>query len=81
MIDGLKTYTGREVFQILLKTIEARSVVDDWAERNIQSDLRLRRAKTRGCVVVETMDVMFAHHVLRWHPDAKVNIKMDNETL
>lgn len=36
-----------KLYQILLKEQEAEAVVDDWVERNIQSDLRLRRAKTK----------------------------------
>lgn len=48
-----------KLYQILLKEQEAEAVVDDWVERNIQSDLRLRRAKTKGHVVIETRDVMF----------------------
>ena len=46
-----------KLYQILLKEQEAEAVVDDWVERNIQSDLRLRRAKTKGHVVIETRDV------------------------
>ena len=37
-----------KLYQILLKEQEAEAVVDDWVERNIQSDLRLRRTKTKG---------------------------------
>lgn len=51
-------YTGNEVFQLLLKNEEVLSVLDDWLDRNIQSDLRVRRAKTKGCVVVETRDTV-----------------------
>ena len=54
-----------KLYQILLKEQEAEAVVDDWVERNIQSDLRLRRAKTKGHVVIETRDVMFARNI---HP-------------
>ena len=39
---------GNKLFQLLLKGSEAAGVVDEWVERNIESDLRLRRAKTRG---------------------------------
>ena len=52
-----------KLYQILLKGQEAEAVVDDWVERNIQSDLRLRRAKTKGHVVIETRDVMFARNI------------------
>lgn len=47
-------------YQLLLKGSEAADVVEDWAERNIESDLRIRRAKTPGCAVIETSDVLFA---------------------
>ena len=57
-----------KLYQILLKGQEEEAVVDDWVERNIQSDLRLRRAKTKGHVVIETRDVMFARNIQVWHP-------------
>lgn len=68
-------YTGTETFQILLKGREAASVVEDWTERNIQTDIRLRRAKTKGCVVVETKDVIFARNIIVWYPGCQVVIK------
>lgn len=41
-----------KLYQILLKEQEAEAVVDDWVERNIQSDLRLRRSdRNQGCDV------------------------------
>ena len=64
-----------KLYQLLLRKEEAVAVVDDWAERNIRSDLRLRRAKTPGHVVVETRDVMFARNIQLWHPGCKVHIK------
>ena len=64
-----------KLFQILLKGHEAAAVVDDWVERNIASDLRLRRAKTPGHIVVETRDLMYARNIQIWHPSCKVNIK------
>lgn len=69
-----KQYTGRETFQLLLHRDSACAVVDDWVARNIQSDLRIRRAKTRGHVVIETRDVLFARNIQMYHPDCKVNI-------
>lgn len=68
-------YTGTETFQILLQGREAVGVMEDWLERNIQTDIRLRRAKTKGCVVVETKDVIFARNIIVWHPGCKVVIK------
>lgn len=64
-----------KLYQILLTDQEARAVADDWLGRFIQSDLRLRRAKTRGHIVIETRDVMFARSIQVWHPSCKVNIK------
>ena len=42
-----------KLFQILLKGSEASAIVDDWVERNIECDLRFRKAKTKGHVVIE----------------------------
>ena len=64
-----------KLYQLLLPKDEAAEVARDWAERNIESDLRLRKAKTRGHIVLETRDVMFARNIQVWHPSCKVNIK------
>lgn len=64
-----------KLYQLLLPKDEAAEVARDWAERNIESDLRLRKAKTRGHIVIETRDVMFARNIQVWHPSCKVNIK------
>lgn len=49
--------------------------MEEWLERNIQADIRFRRAKTKGCIVIETKDVLFASRITQWHPGCKVNIK------
>ena len=72
---AFESYTGTGVFQILLDGSSSRAVLDDWLERNIQSDLKVRRAKTPGHVVIETGDVLFARNVPIWNPSCKVNIK------
>ena len=64
-----------KLFQILLKGSEASAIVDDWVERNIECDLRFRKAKTKGHVVIETRDVLFARNIQNWHPSCQVNIK------
>lgn len=64
-----------KLYQLLLPKDEAAEVARDWAERNIESDLRLRKAKTRGHIVIETRDAMFARNIQVWHPSCKVNIK------
>ena len=67
-----------KLYQLLLPKDEVVEVARDWAERNIESDLRLRKAKTRGHIVIETRDVMFARNIQVWHPSCKVNIKNIN---
>lgn len=63
-----------KLYQLLLAKDEA-AVVEDWAERGVESDLRLRKAKTKGHIVIETRDVIFASRIRQWHPSCKVNIK------
>lgn len=63
------------MYQLLLTRSEAVAVAEDWAERDMESDLRLRKAKTKVHVVIETRDVMFARNIQVWHPSCKVNIK------
>ena len=64
-----------KLYQLLLTRSEAVEVVEDWTERDMESDLRLRKAKTKGHVVIETKDVIFARNIQIWHPSCKVNIK------
>lgn len=64
-----------KLYQLLLPKDEAAEVARDWAERNIESDLRLRKAKTKWHIVIETRDVIFASRIREWHPSCKVNIK------
>lgn len=71
----MDTYTGNEIFLILIKKSEARDIVEDWAERNMDCDLRLRKAKTRGYVVIELKDVVYANNIRIWHPGCQIKIK------
>lgn len=64
-----------KLYQILLPGREALGVMEDWLECNIETDIRLRRAKTKGHVVIETRDVMFARNIQVWHPSCQINIK------
>lgn len=75
MTPATPTYTGAELYQILLPGHEAAEVMEEWLERNIQADIRFRRARTKGCVVMETKDVIFANHIRQWHPGCRINIK------
>jgi hypothetical protein len=64
-----------KLYQLLLKGHEAAVVMNEWLGRNMQCDLRLRRAKTPGHIVIETGDVWFARNIVQWYPSCKVNIK------
>ena len=47
---AFESYTGTEVFQILLDGSSSRAVLDDWLERNIQSDLKVEKSENaRSC--------------------------------
>ena len=70
-----KRDTRGDVFRLLIKGNTAREIVDDWYEGNQKCDIRLRRAKTPGCVVIETTDTLFAHRILRHYPTCRVSIK------
>ena len=71
----MKMEWENKLYQLLLAKDEAAAVVEDWAERGDESDLRLRKAKTKGHIVIETRDVIFASRIRQWHPSCKVNIK------
>lgn len=67
-----------KLYQILLPGREALGVMEDWLECNIETDIRLRRAKTKGHLVIETTDTMFANRIRMWHPGCKIHIKTLN---
>ena len=71
----MEEYKGTEMFQLLVSKHDAASIIDEWAEREMKTDIRIRRARTRGHVVVETRDVLFASFINRYYPYCKVNIK------
>lgn len=61
-------------FQILIENYLLEGIVNDWYESRQDCDLRLRKAKTKGCTVIETQGVMFASRIVRYHPGAKIHI-------
>lgn len=62
-----------KIFQLLISSLSARTVVDDWYESSHAADIRIRRAKTKGHVVIETTDTLFAKRLLLRY-GCKVNI-------
>ena len=75
MSDVLKPYPKGTVFQLLLNGRDASSVINEWWEASTQADVRVRKAKTKGCMVLETEDMIYASHIIKLWPGTKVNIK------
>ena len=71
----IEDYRPGDTIQLLLQGSHAASVMNEWWEGNRECDLRLRRAKTKGCVVLEITDLMFAARIVRMYQDVKVKIK------
>lgn len=70
-----KVYPKGTVFQLLLSGRSAASVINEWWETSTQADVRVRKAKTKGCFVLETTDMIFASHIIQLWPGTKVNVK------
>ena len=70
-----KVYPEGTVFQLLLNGRDASSVINEWWETRTEADVRVRRAKTKGCVVLETESTIFAAHIIKLWPGTKVNVK------
>lgn len=70
-----KVYPEGTVFQMLLKGCIASIVINEWWEASIQADVRVRRAKTPGHIVLETTDPVFTSHIVKLWRDTKINIK------
>lgn len=71
MIDE---YKEGDTIQLLIAGTHIGAVMEDWLESHRACDIRVRRAKTKGCVVLETTDVIYAAHIVQWFPKVKTNI-------
>lgn len=69
---------GIETYLLLIPTRKAVEVVDNWVVREIESELRIVRAKTPGHVVIITTDTLFARKIQIWNPGCQVAIKEGN---
>jgi hypothetical protein len=67
-------YIVPESILLLVKSAAARVILDDWLD-GVESDIRIRRAKTAGHVVIETHDVLFATRIRRLCPECKVHMR------
>lgn len=69
-------YREGDTIYILLTKSQAESVMEEWIENNWASDLVVHRSqKTKGRVVLETTDLMFAARICQWHSYEKVSYK------
>ncbi len=74
MTRGMTPKEGT-LYRILLKGSDAAAMLEEWWQASLRADLRVRKAKTPKCIVIETTDTLFASHVLREWPGSPVNIK------
>lgn len=72
MIDE---YREGDTIQLLIAGSHIGAVLEDWLESYRECDIRVRRAKTKGCVVLETTDIIYASHIVQWFPNVNTNIK------
>lgn len=73
---NMKDFWQSDTVYILLKKSQAESVMDEWLEGNWWCDLKVHRStKTKGCVVLEMTDLIFAARIIQWHPYEKVTYK------
>lgn len=75
-MNGQTTPTGNELYQLLVDGSTAAYIVEEWDAQHYPFDLRIRRAKTRGKVVIELTNTLFASRIVQWY-GAKVNIKQN----
>lgn len=69
-------YKDGDTIYILLTKSQAESVMGEWIENNWGCDLTVHRSqKNKGCVVLETTDLMFAARVCQWHKYEKITYK------
>lgn len=72
MIDE---YREGDTIQLLVHGSHIGAVMNDWLESHRECDIRVRRAKTKGYVVLETIDIIYASHIVQWFPNVKTNLK------
>ena len=73
-LKGRSGYPDGTRFQVLLSGNQALSMLEDWLTGNCRADLRVRRARTKRMVVIETTDVVFSSRMVMRNPGCKVNI-------
>ncbi len=64
-----------ETYLLLFPAHAARGIIDDWLANDTACDLRFRRARTKGHIVIETTDPLFAARLQGWHSFISVAIR------
>lgn len=64
-----------DVIQLLVPSDRIGWLMEEWLLRGAEADIRVRRAKTKGHVVIETRYLLYASWVVQHTSGAKVNIK------
>ena len=68
-------YRDGDVIQLLVPGDRIGSLMDEWMYRGAEADVRVRRAKTKGHVVIETRHLMYACYVVKNYAGVRVDIK------
>lgn len=64
-----------KTYQLLIPNYRAVQLIETWMAAELSCDLRLRRAKTKGCTVIETTDVAMAENIRQWYECQGVRIR------
>ncbi len=69
-------YQQGDTIYILMDTISAQGLLNDWFEHGYECALHIHRSTlNKGMVVVETKDLMWANRIIQWHNYEKVTYK------
>lgn len=69
-------YKRGDTIYLLTDARSATSLMDDWLTHNYECDLLVHRSlKNKGCVVVETTDLLWARRIILWYKPKKVKCK------
>jgi hypothetical protein len=69
-------YQQGDTIYILMDSLAAKGLLEDWLHHNYECDLHLHRSKqNKGKVVIETKDLMWAARIIKWHSYEKVTYK------
>lgn len=69
-----RLYPDGTRYLVLLSGSGAALMMEDWLDGGWRCDLRARRAKTEGKIVLETTDLVFASRMVIRNPGCKVSI-------